>query len=216
MTMGKSERQHDVGSRINIELGTQLFIEIDGLVGRLKSHLIGMEPGKYLIIKTPGGPMGVSGDLNPEHSMRIYYVSHGRVLGFEAKILNFIANPTSMIFLSYPVALTEKDIRTADRADCYITCKVKIAGKEKEGTVVDISTAGCRCLIRSWKEEASPVKEDAPVEIEMELPEQGKMVVNGIVSNLSEYHSALKAGIKFSDMDETAEEQLKNFILANQ
>ncbi len=94
----------DQGARLNIELGCQVSIQVEGMKERLTSYLVGMLINSYLIIKTPS-IVGI-GDLFPTGgSVVVRYIYLGEVFGFRSTVLGSTTLPFKIIFLSYPEAI---------------------------------------------------------------------------------------------------------------
>ena len=137
----------DTGKRIFIELGTEFQIEIEGITFRLKSTLVGMELGQYLIIKTPSFPSEVGNikqKLFPGIEIVVRYLHKGTVFGFRTQLIEAFFTPRRLLFLEYPKVIEHYDLRSNRRVECIIPAKIILKEKETEGTILDINEKGCR------------------------------------------------------------------------
>ena len=193
--------QNNSGLRLNLDLGTALQIEIQGLDAKIKTRLIGLETWEYLIIKAPVGYAGIRNKMVVGNKVIVRYAQEGNVYGFEAFILAIIDKPTSLLVIDYPNNVVEKSLRKSERKDCYITCMLDVDGKEAEGTLVDISASGCRCLApQLYLTDTQGPQIGKSISLVFDSPaEDFQVVLDGTIVNNTEYHAAVRLGIKFNE-----------------
>jgi hypothetical protein len=165
----------DVGRRIAIDFGTELQLEIDGVAGRVRSELVGMEHGKYLIVKTPTVAHlgGIGGKLYAGNRVVVRYVFGGSVYGFETSVIDAIATPVRVVFLTCPKVVNERNIRSNRRIETLLPARIALGDQSAEGTVTDISTSGCHFGTKMHKGAAPFVVKNAvdkDVELSVQLP----------------------------------------------
>lgn len=134
-------------TRLNIELGNHLLIEMPQMDTAVKSALIGLEPQQYLIVRIPMGA-DIEKQLDGMEKLDVTYVSLGTTYGFEAKILGTTAAPVKLLFLSYPNVVVEKDQRETPRVSCHIPATATINATPLNGIITDMSYNGCRFVVR--------------------------------------------------------------------
>jgi len=204
------------GKRISIETGTQLQIEIEGVAFRFKSTLVGMEPDKYLIIKTPMAPPSISikVKLFRGNEIVVRYLNRGTVFGFQSKMIEAISTPIRLLFIEYPKIIEQYDLRSHERMDCFLPAKIKIKDKEKQGTIVDINERGCRCLIKALKGEKLPsLQIDEQIFLMCQFPGiDGEHVVSGKVKNFRRYEQGMALGIMFHEIDPEIQNIIAQYI----
>lgn len=216
------------GKRVAIELGTSLTFEVTGVDSRIKSSFIGMEPGRYVIIKMPIGSDEYQSKLCKGNSVIVRYLHEGTIYGFKTLILNTIAEPASLLFIEYPQAIEEHNLRASQRLDCYLPCKFRMVGSIKndageeeivedefEGVVADISKVGCRGSFASskMKNNLLNIKEETTVMIYIQLPGISDYVkLIGVVKRMQLDQSSTNIGVKFSPMDGDVEEKIGNYL----
>lgn len=193
--------EKNTGLRLNMDLGTALQIEIQGLDAKIKTKLIGMENWEYLILKAPVGYAGIRSKMVEGNKVVVRFVQEGSVYGFESFILGVTDKPTSLLIIDYPRTVAEKSLRQAQRKDCYITAAITIDGEESEGAVVDISKGGCRCIAPNLtSDDIAGPQIGSSITLVFDSPaENWQMVLEGMIVNTTEYHAAARLGIKFSD-----------------
>lgn len=135
------------GQRINIELGTEVVLDIQGVEGKVKSNLVGLVPSEFLIIATPVGVTGIRQRLFDGNKVTLRYKQDGFVYGFETQIITMVTKPKSMLILHYPQKSASVTLRKSERVCCFVNCTLEIDNKDYPGTIMDISKSGCRCLV---------------------------------------------------------------------
>jgi hypothetical protein len=130
-------KQHDLPG---IFPGTLLQVQFEGL-GASRSRLIGMEAGKFLIIRMPPIPDISSKRYEKNHCI-IRYLFSGRVYAFRCTLLGLIKEPYRLSILSYPEAIDELNLRKHERISCIVAAEVGVEGWQYEGIVSNISGGG--------------------------------------------------------------------------
>lgn len=206
----------NTGKRILIELGTQLQLEIGGVASRFKSNLVGIEPGEYLIIKTPTAAASdsIKKKLFRGNEIIVRYLYKGTVFGFQSQLIEATFTPISLLYVEYPKIIENHDLRSQERIDCFLPSKIKIRDEEIQGTILDINERGCRCLIKALKGETLPsVQVDEQVTLKCQFPGVGdEKVVSGKVRNIScdEHETAL--GIEFHEITPEVQKVIAQYI----
>lgn len=205
------------GRRLDIELGTLALLQVEGLHQRLKTTLVGMETDSYTIFKLPNISIGLKHVLFKGNSIVVHYHQHGSIFSYEARILGTTTDPVRLLFLSMPRVIEEQSLRSAKRVDCYIPCNINIFEEDCPGTIVDLSTAGCRCLLSVPDEKLDKImhEQDIHIDISVELPEQISLKLGGTLRNVTEYHKALRTGVRFDDLDPETMATLKTILSSN-
>lgn len=208
----------DVGRRIAIDFGTELQLEIDGVAGRVRSELVGMEHGKYLIVKTPTVAHlgGIGGKLYAGNRVVVRYVYGGSVYGFETSVIDAIATPVRVVFLTCPKVVNERNIRSNRRIETLLPARIALGDQTAEGTVTDISTSGCHFRIKAHKGAAPfAVKNmiDKDVELSVQLPGvSGELSLLGKLKNERKEEGTVELGIAFGDLDEQTQSRIASYI----
>lgn len=199
------------GQRINIEIGASLLLNIEGMEEKLKSHLIGLIPSEFIIIKAPIGYSGINEKLFEGNKVTVRYIQHGHAYGFESYIISVVTKPKTMIILSYPTTIATASLRKTERYDCYIPCILEIEGQEHAGTIMDLSLKGCRCLLPelSSKSQRLIEKDALSATLKFESPcDNNNIELSALIVNKSDYKSASKIGIIFDSLDDDVEKSL--------
>ena len=193
--------------------GTELLIEVEGVYGHLKSELIGYHGGRYLVLRTPVGPTGLSGKLFRGNTLVVRYLEEGRAIGFQTTILSSTLEPEPLLFVACPKLLQERSLRQAQRLDTYVICKAAIQGRVVDGTLIDLSRAGFRCILPTHITDGvlRPHVGDRLV-LNAEL--DGRTVqLSGVVRNVSEFPASVRLGVAFDENDRASEAHVFQFLL---
>ena len=199
--------------RLNIELGTRIMLDIDGMDGKMKSIVIGQEPSEFLIVKAPVGHAGVRRKLFEGNKVTVRYAQHEHVYGFESFILALVNKPWSLLFLDYPTNVEQASLRKYERYDCYIPCRARFNDIEEQGTIIDASLTGCRCLLPSLSRnsKSKPPDIDQEIVLSFESPaDEAQIEIEARVINTTEYHSAARVGMAFNESTDELKESIKN------
>jgi c-di-GMP-binding flagellar brake protein YcgR len=136
----------------SISNGTPLSIEIEGVVYKLKSVVIGNVINEYLIIGMPNvsNLNLLKTKLLKGNAVVVRYLEGGTVFGFESKILGSVIEPKKLIFISYPELVTTHDLRDKKRYDCYILGELSLSdGTKYSAMIMDLSEKGFRVAIKA-------------------------------------------------------------------
>ncbi len=128
-----------------MDVGITFRIEVEGAEESISCVLIGIENGKYLIVRTP--PLHTLGDASSlskrGNLLYVKYVYKGTIYGFQSKIIGHINEPFKLLFIEFPEKIESYDFRGNKRVECCLPAFVKIADHSIEGSITDISKAGC-------------------------------------------------------------------------
>jgi c-di-GMP-binding flagellar brake protein YcgR len=197
----------------NVGLGAQMQIQLAGLSAGLKCFLVGMETDQYLLVRFPV----VSGVLNRLHegnraTVRCIYA--GTVYGFYCNVVNHVAKPAPLVFLSYPAAIEVLNLRKSERVDCFVPVIATVREAAYEGIILDISVDGCRFVIENAPERGMPqILMDEILSMAFQLsssaPSLGAM---GKVKNLAQDSHGLTLGVSFEEPEGALLKGIEGFV----
>lgn len=209
--IAKGNRMRDAleESHMSVEIGTQVVIQFQGDETRLKTLLVGMEAGSYLILRIPRQAT-VDRHLKEGRQIVGRYAHQGSVFGFKATILGHIRLPLRLLFVSFPVRVENVNLRKEPRIDCHLPAEAEVQGTRIEGFLGDLSSGGCRFL---GKEDASRLAEGVvpgtPVTIRSPCFEKsGIVLIRGIIRTTGQEEGKPGFGIQFAEL---APEAIRSF-----
>lgn len=133
--------------RLDVEVGTNLVLIMEGVETFLRSTLVGLLQDRFLIILTPR-LSGASSDAFQGKNITFKCLAHGCIYSFQSDVINQVSTPVRLLFLSYPAVVSKTDLRRAPRFPTGVPAEVFLAGKRIPAVVADISQAGCKVLVK--------------------------------------------------------------------
>jgi len=199
---------------IDVAAGTELSVEIDGVFGQFKSTLVGQRDGRYLIIRTPLTPPGITTKLFRGNKVMVHYLEEGRTCSFESTILVSINDPDPLLFLAWPSLIEEKSLRGARRIDTYIACVMAVRDKVVEGIIIDLSVSGCRCLVPTHLPGGLLHLHLGDLLL-IEASVGGRAArLQGKIRNVEVLHTSAQVGIHFEHLRPETEQQVVDFLIS--
>ena len=206
---GKSNK----GMRLNMELGSQLGVSLEGVGQPFKAILMGLEPQNYLILKI-ALPKEFRSNLKKGIRLNIKYLSLGTEYGFVTEVIEHIESPFTLTFASYPSKVESLDARARTRVCCYIPSTATLNEKNVKGTITDISTNGCRFVIK-LPVNLQPRQVMLIDQILLYFPImglEGLQVFQGRVRNTMIDKEKIAMGIEFIDLKDELQQSIANYI----
>jgi c-di-GMP-binding flagellar brake protein YcgR len=200
-----------------IYLGTLLQLQFEGL-GSSRSTLIGMEPGKFLVVNTP--PIAdIGSKLFMKNHGIVRYLSSGNVYAFRCTLLGIIKEPFRMSILSYPDSIENINLRKYERISCILDATISHQEKSFEGIVTDLSIGGCSFDFNKSDLTAFPeIKITDEVSVSMQLKQKGEIrKMQSVVRSMKKDKDTLSLGLQFVPADnaeekDRAEKELTAYI----
>ena len=213
-----SKNQKNVDVCHGIEFGTLLNIQIDGL-GSSKSSIVGMERGKYLIIKTPA-IAGVGTKLFKKNHIVVRYLCDGVLFGFHCTLIALLKDPFQLSFLSYPEIGDAINLRKYDRISCLLPGELQIGEWKYKCVTSDIGVGGCRIELNlSMEESMNRISVGESLQLLIQAPDAiDSIQVTGIARSISLDEKNVIVGLQFEKainqrIDANAPDKIKKLCL---
>ncbi len=200
------------GQHVNIEPGLQVSLNIDGHDGKVKSQVVGLIPGEFLVLTAPIGVSGIREQLGEGNKVTVRYVYNGFVYGFETQIMTLITRPRTMMIIYYPQKSASVTLRKSERVNCFINCTLTIENEEYCGTIMDISQCGCRCLIPLLPEKTYRQVEKDSIEAKLSFTapnDKNELELNVRIVNHTIDGAASKLGVGYNEPDEVTATRIR-------
>ena len=137
---------------MEISVGAKLLLDLCGTESRrVSGELVGWRSTKTLLASLPL-LVGIRDYLDVGRYITCRYMHEGTVYGFKSRILGYITNPDSLVFLSYPDYWESLDLRKQQRVPCFFPATFYLKNHEIHGILNDISEFGCRIQCGPSKE----------------------------------------------------------------
>jgi len=204
-----------------ITLGTELLVEIAEMKLRTKSVLIGMENSSYLIMKMSSQDFesALAGEKSGASELIVRYLFKGSVYGFKTRLMKLLADPAGLAFVTYPDKIEEFNVRNIPRYECILPAETILDSAPVELVIVDISSKGCRCVIKtsaaggSKETLYSSIDIDKVIPLRVSLPGvEEKLGIKGKIRNINKDNDRVIFGVLFDEPDEKTEKTLTKFV----
>ena len=194
-------------------LGTELILQIEGSDAQLRSSLVGMERGKYLIIRIPRTP-GLEPSLMSGNSIKAIFLYDGTIYVFMSTILMSIQSPAPLFFISCPETMQRHELRKDLRMDCSIPAVILEKDKvEYNGIITDLSASGCRVTIPNTAQIDAAFKIDGALELSCEmLGIERDSAIRGTIKNLAQDEKRIHIGLQFEPDNSSALERIQIYV----
>ncbi len=214
--MVDSKTDPALGTRLAVDIGTPMVVEIPGLDAKIKCPLVGMQPGEFLILRPPKAYAYKLFHVGKTPKAVVRYIYSGRIFGFETALLGAILDPLGLIFLGYPKQVSEHNLRAAPRLECQLPAKATLNDIEFGGAIQDISPTGCRISIKTALLQATPAGSptlEMSIRIDLQLPDQSDtLALHGKIKNIEQDANRVALGVAFMDIGEAARTQISRYL----
>ncbi len=137
-----------------LEIGIKLLIDFDERAVSFRSTLVGIEHGKYLLLKTPK-PFGkMDHDHFKTQELIVKTLYKGTIYAFRSKLMSVISKPSKLMFIEYPGKIEHHELRSHKRFKCSIVTQTRVNDRERGGVIENISKGGCCCTIEVFPTDA--------------------------------------------------------------
>ncbi len=208
-----------------MDFNTVLQIQVDGYPQRMKSHFVGREEGRYIILKIPSLLKNPAEILTKGKEVTVRYVHQGSVYGFRTPIVFVEFEPLNIFFVKFPRTIEDHNLRTHKRFECSLPARLEFLNQRHKnrklqfrGFVGDISKGGCRATIKYDKQEwgDGPPQIQSIVEIYLALPGvEGELYLKGSLRSLIQDDCRLTLGVQFAELTGKSQAQLEKFLAIN-
>jgi c-di-GMP-binding flagellar brake protein YcgR len=211
------QEQLNVGESSLIPIGTQVELEVEGAMAKLKSFCVGALPEDCLIFKYPSitGPGSVTDKLFEGNKITVRYVDRGNVFAFQSELLGLVAVPVKLIFVTYPAIIVRHSLRKVQRVDYPLFAEVDVSRERFEGLIKDISVRGCRLsIIAQSSGQALPsIEVGQRLSIRCVLSGiDAPTIITGQVKSVQRENQKITIGTAFPDIDPEVRDRLTSFI----
>lgn len=202
-----------------IHFGTSLLVEITNLKLRIKSFMVGIEHGRYIIVKISEQDLigNFRSEAVLESPMVIRYMHNGVIYGFKTRVMNVVSQPAKLFFVEYPQSVEEFSVRSKSRYECVLPASTMFGNDIVDMIIVDISREGCQAMIKvpEPKREAlyGLIQVNKKIEMKVQFPgSDGKYDLTGTIRNVGKEPEKIILGILFEAFASPTKDKLEGFI----
>jgi c-di-GMP-binding flagellar brake protein YcgR len=187
-----------------LEIGIRLLLDVDHLSVTFRSTLVGIEHGKYLLLKTPGPDNRVDQELFNGNGLTIKTLYKGTIYAFRSRVLGLISEPSRLMFIAYPGRIEHHELRSHKRFKCNIVAQAGMNGSERGGVIENISKGGCRCVMETFASDKTLLNDvlKDTIAFRCRFPgSDGETGFMGEVKNASRESGEMAVGVQFLHLD---------------
>ncbi|MEH0021422.1 MAG: flagellar brake protein [Desulfobacter sp.] len=197
--------------RLFIEMGTALQLDHEDPDRSVSGELIGMQVGKYLIVRLSEKNWKKSRFKAGEHLTTKYILSND-VFGFKVHIIRTVKTPDFLVFLEYPEDVQSCNIRSEKRVECFLPVRLVLDDTELSGAVVNMNKNGCLAMVDGCPElECCRL---TPVTLHLPYGQFDDLTLNGDIMSATRQGNQTRFGILFEDLDGYARKVLATLVPA--
>lgn len=213
MDLEKLIENAEQGHDIEIHTPNKIIISLDALNNHIHGDLIGVETGKYLVIKLPKIDRIARENLKVGAPLIIRYLHKGSVFAFQTNIIGSISIPVELVFLTFPLIVSRHELRRNPRVDCHLLSELNWEKEKLPGMVVDLSVDGCRFISNELNGNYSSHSQSKDVVLNLnQSHDYGLNEFYGVVRQLKVKHTACQMGIEFKKVKEEQRIFLTEFL----
>ena len=208
-------RLHRIKLReFSLPVGVDMLIEPLGVGKRHKTTLVGLERGKYLIVRLPAASKGTELYHHNRRTVVQYKGRGGYVCGFKSVVVGYSTQPFPLLFLQYPEEVDILDMRVHERLDCFLPASVALDGSTFNGLVVNLSPGGCRISVDvDGMAEVPDVTPGSLVACSFTiLNSRDALALRGEVRTFTVDDRSMSMGVLFQDPPADMQQQIQSYV----
>jgi len=197
---------------INLTIGFPLQIHIEGVDEPFETHVIGKEPGRFLIIEKPAS-LDKTYPLSERDTIQVRFLHLGEIYEFEATVLKIATDLFPMCFLDYPANIENISVRRTRRIVCFIPALMRFDDADFNGIILNMSQIGCRLFLKTASLTAKPPIVNDFVSLDFTvLGAEGILKFKGVVRNIQTTERGKSYGIEFLNIPYEFVAQIDSYI----
>lgn len=205
----------DKNEGIFIDIGTTVYLEIDGVNFSVTSIFIGLLKDEFLMITFPKRYKSVKNKLFNGNKMVVKYLFDGSVYAFQTNVIETITDPIRAIALDYPKVVQQRELRVVKRNNVIIPGRVEAKKTEFQAVVFDISKNGCRFKYNENKGNFAPLREGDILRLYCQFPGHADEIgCMACVRNVAREKGQLSVGAEFTDITDAFLTPLMHFLFS--
>ncbi|BFR49523.1 flagellar brake protein [Nitratidesulfovibrio sp. HK-II] len=200
---------------LDLPLGTRMLLNIAGTKENLSSEVVGLQHFEYLILKMPLVP-GIRARLLNGEMVTLRYISGGTIFGFKSQVLNHIVKPGFLLFVEYPDAMEQVDLRQHRRVNCLLPAALHGRHGVYKCILLDLSEGGCKVSLELQRDD--PFR-DTAVDDMLVLQcgffggeGQIQTALSCLVKSISMDGGRVQLGLKFNDLSTETQLELSTYL----
>ncbi len=179
--------------------GMEIMLHLKGISSNLKSNIIGIRHGRYIIVGIPQ-ISHIDSMIQVGDKAIVIYAYADSLYSFEANIINYITSPDRLLFLSYPNLSDQDKLQEDHRVNCNIVGSIKnnTHNTELTGVLQDIGIGGCRFLTDETSGASPAYRIGDKIELTLKRTgSKGPFIVSGKLLNITQHGGQTSLAVEF-------------------
>ncbi len=201
---------------MEISVSAKVILDLGGTESRrVTGELVGWKSTDTIFVTIPL-LTGIRDYMEAGRYITCRYMHEGIVYGFKSRILGYLTNPESLVFLSYPDSWETIELRQQERLPCFFPASFTVEDNATAGILKDISELGCRILCGPSREKILENITLGSETIIRFLPfgaQSGYNIPALIVNASTDNKKITGVGFKFPRIAEKFQKDLKEYII---
>lgn len=217
--MDKTIIENNTAPHIPLGIGSEILIEIANMNLRIRSTLVGLEHGNYILAKIYQKDLvgNFRSESIKDSPIEVMYLHDDIVYVFQTSILNIVSEPSRLFFFKYPDKIEERGLCNKTRHGCFVPAQTMLLNNIVEMVILDFSNDGCLCAIDVTAEKGNKfyrkIQVDKKIEIVVNFPVTNESLkLPGIIRNISKDVDRIKLGIMFHGVDPVVKAKVADFV----
>ena len=192
----------DKSEGIYIDIGTQVYLNIEGVTYSVTSIFVGLLKDEFMIITLPRRYKSVKNKLFASNKMVVKYLHDGSAYAFQSSIIEMITTPIKALAIEYPKVVQKRELRSIKRANVVIPGRIEAKKVEFPIVIFDLSKNGCRFQYQEQKTTMTTFREGDLMRIFCKFPGVASEVgALAVVRNIKREKNILSIGAAFQDLN---------------
>lgn len=198
---------------IYIEIGTKMFLEIEGVNFTVSSTFVGLLKDEFMITTLPKRFKSVENKLYPSSKMVVKYLFDGSIFAFQTSIIEILTTPIRALVIEYPKIIQQRELRGVKRKEVVIPGRIETTRLNAAIVIFDISKNGCRFKYHDERNTSASLKDGDSIRLYCHFPghpEEAAVVAK--VRNIKREKRKLIVGAQFLEVPESFIKPLMEFL----
>jgi len=198
---------------IYIDIGTEVYLEIEGVNFSVTSIFIGLLKDEFMIITLPKRYKTIKNKLFPSDTLVVKYLYEGSVYAFQTSVIETITNPIRALAIGYPKVVQQRELRVVKRNNVVIPGRVEAKKTEFAVVLFDISKKGCRFKYHDSVNNIFSLREGDLLRVYCKFPGVADEIgALACVKNIKRVKDRLTIGAEFQDLTKAFLTPLMHFL----
>lgn len=200
------------GAHLQVDLGSALALRINGVEQRYEGKVVGLEPYSYIIVQSRL-PQEVQSRLGMNPGVVVQLHTEGALYGFRTDVVNRVASPAPILFLSFPASVERVVLRRDERLSVSLPANIHGVYGNHEVVVIDLTPSGCRMSAKiDLKSPLRTAKSGDRVIMTCDLGRGQVLTAPLVLRRLEENRGKLNIGAQFVDLTEETAKLVEGYV----